>query len=127
MRLHVGRRRHIELCRGHLMALVDRPWYRNPKLLLASAMQRTDRVTERLHRTAREERTRARHRLELVLKRLELLNPVHILYRGFSVVEKNGKTVTRSKALAVGDRLNITFADGKISAVVEAKEKQHGA
>ena len=109
------------------MALVDRPWYRNPKLLLASAMQRTDRVTERLHRAAKDGRMCARHRLELVLKRLELLNPVHILYRGFSVVEKDGKTVTRSKALAAGDHLNITFADGKISAVVEAKEKQHGA
>ena len=127
MRIHAGRRRHIEQCREHLMALVDRPWYRNPKLLLASAMQRTDRVTERLHRAAKDGRMCARHRLELVLKRLELLNPVHILYRGFSVVEKDGKTVTRSKALAVGDHLNITFADGKISAVVEAKEKQHGA
>ena len=112
---------------GRLKTLIDRPWYRNPKLLIASAMQRTDRVTEQLHRAAKDRRTHARHRLELVLKRLELLNPVHILYRGFSVVEKDGKAVTRSKVLAVGDHLNITFADGKISAVVEAKEKQHGA
>lgn len=126
-RLHAGRRRQTEQCRIRLRMLVDRPWYRNPKLLLASAMQRMDRVTERLHRAAKDRHTDARHRLELVLKRLELLNPVQMLYRGFSVVEKDGKTVTRSKALAVGDHLNITFADGKISAVVEAKEKQHGA
>ena len=69
----------------------------------------------------------ARHRLELLLKRLELLNPVQILYRGFSTVEKDGKAVSRAKDLSVGDYLKITFADGKISAVVEAKEKQHGA
>lgn len=126
-RLHAARVRQMEQRGGRLKTLIDRPWYRNPKLLLASAMQRTDRVTEQLHRVAKDGRTHARHRLELVLKRLELLNPVHILYRGFSVVEKDGKAVTRSKVLAVGDHLNITFADGKISAVVESKEKQHGA
>ena len=110
-----------------LKGLTERSWRRNPTLLLAAAVQRTDRVTERLHRSAKDARTNARHRLELVLKRLELLNPVQILYRGFSVVEKDGQTVSRSKALSVGDHLNITFADGKVSAVVEAKEKQHGA
>ena len=117
----------MEQHKARIRALVDRPWYRSPKLLLASAIQRTDRATERLHRAAKDGRTNARHRLELVLKRLELLNPVQILYRGFSVVEKDGKTVTRSKALAAGDHLNITFSDGKVAAVVAAKEKQHGA
>ena len=107
--------------------LLDRPWYRNPKLLLAAPMQRTDRALERLHHAAKDGRTNTRHRLELVLKRLELLNPVQILYRGFSVVEKDGKTVTRSKELAADDLLTITFADGKVSAVVAAKEKEHGA
>ena len=126
-RLHAGRTRRMEQYKAHLRALIERPWYRRPKLLLAGAVQRTDRAAERLHRAAKDRRMNARHRLELVLKRLELLNPVQILYRGFSVVEKAGKTVTRAKELAAGDHLNITFADGKVSAVVEAKEKQHGA
>lgn len=126
-RLLAGRRRQMEWCMGRLKGLTERSWRRNPTLLLAAAVQRTDRVTERLHRSAKDARKNARHRLELVLKRLELLNPVQILYRGFSVVEKDGQTVSRSKALSVGDHLNITFADGKVSAVVEAKEKQHGA
>ena len=42
-------------------------------------------------------------------------------------MEKDGKTVTRSKELAADDLLTITFADGKVSAVVAAKEKEHGA
>ena len=126
-RLHAGRRRATEQQRNRLRALTERPWRRNPTLLLASSAQRTDRATERLHRAVKEARTDARHRLELLLKRLELLNPVQILYRGFSTVEKGGKAVSRAKDLSVGDHLKITFADGKISAVVEAKEKQHGA
>lgn len=126
-RLHAGRRRQVEQQRSRLRALTERPWRRNPTLLLAAAAQRTDRVTERLHRAAKDARTDARHRLELLLKRLELLNPVQILYRGFSTVEKDGQAVSRARELNVGDHLKITFADGKISAVVEAKEKQHGA
>ena len=127
LRLHAGRTRQMEQRSMRLRTLLDRPWYRNPKLLLAAPMQRTDRALERLHHAAKDGRTNARHRLELVLKRLELLNPVQILYRGFSVVEKDGKTVTRSKELAADDLLTITFADGKVSAVVAAKEKEHGA
>ena len=127
LRLHAGRTRQMEQRSMRLQTLLDRPWYRNPKLLLAVPMQRTDRALERLHHAAKDGRTNARHRLELVLKRLELLNPVQILYRGFSVVEKDGKTVTLSKELAADDLLTITFADGKVSAVVAAKEKEHGA
>ena len=127
LRLHAGRTRQMEQRSMRLWTLLDRPWHRNPKLLLAVPMQRTDRALERLHHAAKDGRTNARHRLELVLKRLELLNPVQILYRGFSVVEKDGKTVTRSKELAADDLLTITFADGKVSAVVAAKEKEHGA
>ena len=127
LRLHAGRTRQMEQRSMRLRTLLDRPWYRNPKLLLAVPMQRTDRALERLHHAAKDGRTNAHHRLELVLKRLELLNPVQILYRGFSVVEKDGKTVTRSKELAADDLLTITFADGKVSAVVAAKEKEHGA
>ena len=127
LRLHAGRTRQMEQRSMRLRTLLDRPWYRNARQVLAVPMQRTDRALERLHHAAKDGRTNARHRLELVLKRLELLNPVQILYRGFSVVEKDGKTVTRSKELAADDLLTITFADGKVSAVVAAKEKEHGA
>mgnify|MGYP000897360189 CR=1 FL=1 len=126
-RLSVSGKRYIEQRSMWLKGLSERPWRRNPSLLLAAAMQRSDRAAERLHRAAREQRTNVRHRLDLVLKRLEILNPVQMLYRGFSIVEKDGKAVIRSKALSVGDHLNITFADGKVSAVVEAKEKRNGA
>ena len=112
-----------------LQTLHEHPWRRNPKLLLARYMQRTDRMTQRLSDAADRRRSDLRQRLELALRRLELLNPVQLLYRGFSIVEKDGKTVRRAKELSPGDAVCITFADGKVSAVVAdgAKEAQHGA
>ena len=127
-RLDAGRKRQIDHAGARLSTLVQRPWRTNPRMLLAPLMQRSDRATAELHRAAKEQSVAARHRLELVLKRLELLNPVRVLYRGFSIVEKDGRAVSRVKDVTTGDRVNITFADGKISAVVEqAKEQQNGA
>lgn len=125
-RLFAGRKRQMGQRMSYLKSLTDRPWRRNPGLLLSAPIQHTDHVTEQLYRAVKEQRTNTRHHLELILKRLELLNPVQILYRGFSIIEKDGRTVSRAKELSVGDHLNITFADGKISAVVKAKEKQNG-
>ncbi|EKU71526.1 exodeoxyribonuclease VII large subunit [Selenomonas sp. F0473] len=128
-RLNAARRRRTAECRMRLEALTERPWRRNPKMLIASYMQRTDRTERRLHSAAERRRNEERHKLELAIKRLELLNPVRLLYRGFSIVEKGGRTVCRAKELTCGDRLRITFADGKVAAVVadRLKEEQHGA
>ena len=128
-RLDTARKRHLVQAQMRLQTLHEHPWRRNPKLLLARYMQRTDRMTQRLSDAADRRRSDLRHRLELALRRLELLNPVQLLYRGFSIVEKDGKTVSRAKELSPGDAVCITFADGKVSAVVAdgAKEAQHGA
>ena len=127
-RLAVGGRRQIERCGTRLAGLTERPWQRHPSLLLSATMQRSDRAAERLHHAVQAQRLQARHRLAIVLERLELLNPVRMLYRGFSVVERDGRTVSHAQDVAVGDRLDITFADGRVSAVVDRiKEQEHGA
>lgn len=128
-RLTAARKKEIARGRMRLRTLLERPWRRHPKMLLASYMQRTDRAAQRLHSAAEMRKNDARHRLELVIRRLELLNPVRLLYRGFSIVEKDGRTVRSAEALSAGDLLRITFADGKVTAIVKdgGKEAQHGA
>ena len=128
-RLVAGRKRHLTQAHMRVRALVERPWRRHPKMLLARYMQRTDHMTQRLSGAAESRRRTMRHRLELALKSLEALNPVRILYCGFSVVEKDGQTVSRARQLSSGDAVCIAFADGKVKAVVAdgAKEAQYGA
>ena len=128
-RLTVARKKETARGRMRLRTLLERSWRRHPKMLLASYMQRTDRAAQRLHSAAEMRKNDARHRLELVIRRLELLNPVRLLYRGFSIVEKDGRTVRSAEALSAGDLLRITFADGKVTAIVKdgGKEAQHGA
>lgn len=52
--------------------------------------------------------------ISLLASRLESLNPVSILKRGYSVVTKDDKTVTSVKDVKAGDTLAIDVTDGRI-------------
>ena len=54
------------------------------------------------------------NKIELLATKLESLNPVSILKRGYSVVTNNDKTVTSVKDVKNGDTLAINITDGKI-------------
>ena len=54
------------------------------------------------------------NKIELLATKLESLNPVSILKRGYSVVTNNDKTVTSVMDVKNGDTLAINVTDGKI-------------
>lgn len=54
------------------------------------------------------------NKIELLATKLESLNPISILKRGYSVVTNNDKTVTSVKDVKNGDTLAINVTDGKI-------------
>lgn len=54
------------------------------------------------------------NKIELLATKLESLNPVSTLKRGYSVVTNNDKTVTSVKDVKKGDTLAINVTDGKI-------------
>lgn len=57
---------------------------------------------------------------DLLLNKLELLNPLSILKKGYSVLTKDGISVKSSKNLKIEDRINVRLGDGQI--VAEVKE-----
>ncbi len=50
--------------------------------------------------------------------KIESLNPLAVLSRGYAVATKNGKTVKSSKEMAKGDTLSVRFSDGVIETEV---------
>ncbi len=54
-----------------------------------------------------------------LVARLEDLNPLSVLSRGFSIVRKKESVITSSSELTTGDRINLTFTDGTVNAVIE--------
>ncbi len=58
-----------------------------------------------------------------LINKLELLNPLSIMSKGYSVVKHNGKVIKGIEEVNVNDKLEILLHNGKLEAVVTNKRK----
>ena len=63
--------------------------------------------------------------LELFINKLELLNPLSVLSKGYSLSTVNGKVIKSVKDVKVNDEVNIKLIDGEINTIVKG-EKEDG-
>ena len=91
---------------------------RPPQALLAERRQRLDMAAEALDRGMRRALLEKQHAFQVAAEKLEMLNPLHVIRRGYSVVEKDGAAVRSVKELAAGDGILVRLADGSFDAVV---------
>lgn len=61
---------------------------------------------------------------ELLLNKLNLLNPLNVLSKGYSVVYKDGKAIKDIKNISKEDSISIRLHKGKINAKVESVDKK---
>jgi len=67
----------------------------------------TSKITEQQYR-----------QLESFASKVDLLNPLHIVNRGFSIVRRNGKVVSRDNKPEIGEEIELTSAIGDMKSVV---------
>ena len=91
---------------------------RPPQALLAERRQRLDMAAEALDRGMRRALLEKQHAFQVAAEKLEMLNPLHVIRRGYSVVEKDGAAVRSVKELVAGDGILVRLADGSFDAVV---------
>ena len=60
---------------------------------------------------------------ELLLNKLNLLNPLNILSKGYSVVKKDNNVIKDIKDINIKDKLNIKLYKGNIDVIVEGKNE----
>ena len=53
-----------------------------------------------------------------IFNKLELLNPMLTIKRGYTLTKKDGKVVSKSKDLEKGDRIEIEFSDGNVESEI---------
>ena len=63
--------------------------------------------------------TNKKSKYQLVLEKLELLNPISVLAKGYSVVKVKEKIIKDASKLSTGDLINIRLHQGEIEAKVE--------
>ena len=61
---------------------------------------------------------------KLLINKLNLLNPLNVLSKGYSVVTKDNKTINNSKYLKTKDEISIKLYKGKLDAIVKGVENE---
>ena len=54
-----------------------------------------------------------------IISKLELINPLKVLGRGYSVTYKDDKIISSVKDLKVNDKLRIKLSDGEVVSKIE--------
>lgn len=59
------------------------------------------------------------------LNKLEILNPLLTIKRGYSISKKNNKVITSINNINIGDKVDVSLTDGKLETTVIKKEKNN--
>ena len=91
----------------------------SPMSIVVNKRMRFDNLVQTLNLNMKIILDNKKNLFEKNVTRLELLNPLKILSRGYSVTKKDDKMVKTKKDLKKGDKIEIIFSDGSKNAVVE--------
>ena len=106
-----------------LSSLEDRLRLLGSGRLFEGKRQTLSHLAEKLQSALKINLERKGNEIALRAEKLEALSPLRVLGRGYCVAESNGSVVSSVESAAIGAPLSITLSDGKISAVVQDKEK----
>ena len=117
MNRHISERLDSE--RRWLAGLAASRALSKPDALLDPLRLKLDERSERLDRAVSHRLDGIRKMLEKRCAELDAMNPLTVLARGYAVVTKDGRTLTRVADAAVGDALCVRLSDGTVPVRVE--------
>ena len=113
----IRRRLRLERCLSSRL-------FRRPQELLRERMQTLDQYQERLSVAIAKAIERRTRRWQLADEKLNMLNPMKVLQRGYSVVRRqDGAIVRRADTVESGDALEVWLQEGRLGVVVTETEK----
>ena len=93
--------------------------YLNPEAVIEKNIQTLDILSQRIYDKINEIFTVKSGRLASAAARLDALNPMKVLSRGYAVAYKDGSIVASAEKINTGDRLNLKFHDGEVSVTAD--------
>ncbi len=115
--------RKVEHATLQLRAIKGRSAFAGASVMLHNRMMLLDHLTDRAMRAVNQSVQRRADELSLMATRLESLNPLSVLARGFACVTADGRVVTNPDEVAIGSAVQIRLSGGRLDCRVERKEK----
>ena len=95
---------------------------KNPFYLIETSRISLDKTAKSIDSAIRMKIEKSRAELSHLAGKTDVLSPLKVLARGYSITEKEGTAVSSISEIDTGDDLVIRFSDGKVSCTVNKKE-----
>lgn len=117
--LHQYMKQTIETKKQELQAIFNRKLGIPALTLIHKESSKLSELQHRLSGAVQQAVGKKQNDLLLLGQQLELLNPLHLLLKGYTKIEHGGSPIHSVTAVNVGDSVNITMNDGSLTAKVE--------
>lgn len=117
-RLYMAQNTLVNKFSSRLNSLYQQCMLLSPQKQYEFNLQRFASLDKRLKTAADNYINKNVARFSSLASNLEALSPLNVLLRGYSITQKDGKTVTDSNAVDTKDIVEITFANGKRKAEI---------
>lgn len=114
----------LDIRRKGIVHLLTRPVMENPHLMLEQRMERLDNLAARLGQSGSQQLKQQVQHLTHLMDKLELMNPMNTLRRGYGMVRSNdNRVIATIQEVQAGDRIQVELQDGIIHAQAVALEE----
>ncbi|MBO5210589.1 MAG: exodeoxyribonuclease VII large subunit [Clostridia bacterium] len=103
-------------------ALVEKSILSQPLNITEARNEAVDRLFEKMLIAYKNIVTREKSRFISEVSKLDVLSPLKVLSRGYSIAEVNGKTVKSVNDINTGDEFKLRLSDGLVNCTADSKE-----
>jgi exodeoxyribonuclease VII large subunit len=93
--------------------------FRQIEQKLHSLMQTVDICNKSMNYSMLQILNSHKNKLIMNIEKLDILNPASVLLRGYASTSRAGKIITTVKQLSIGDKIEVEFKDGSVSAEIK--------
>ena len=97
--------------------------YANPMTVIENKIQTVDIISQKIYDKVRESVAVKSGEFAAILARLDALNPMKVMQRGYAIAYKNETAITSVSHTNKGDKLKIRLLDGAVNVTVDEREE----
>lgn len=110
---------YIDNEKDSLSFLAKRLEYLNPAAVVDKNIQTVDILSQKIFDKMNEAYILKQNQLAALAARLDAMNPMKVLSRGYAAVYKDGNVITSAKKIKSGDKLNLKLSDGEVAVTAD--------
>ena len=117
--------RQIKSARQHLNVLSESAALRSPAGYLEQKKKTLELLKNRMISAQNQSLSRRKQRFIALTAKLDAMSPLKVLTRGYAMAQtESGEVVRGISQVELGQRINVTLSDGKLSATVMDKKEE---